>query len=297
MKIILFIFGILLAWVFGYSTEPKLRAALTRMPQPKAAAAKSDEAAATIDLASLTPNQLPEKIALTRKIQSSQQSSGLALSLGAGSEMKLLRLQGENAIVQPEGTTYQILVPVEHTDLVKRILSKPLPTPVQPEPAPEPAPAPETAPEPETAPAPETTAPPETTTASEPAPAPEPAPTPTPEPAPTPEPPPAPEPTPAPAPEPAPAPPADAPPASPTNVVVIMQESIRDKQIKEFNFGQVLTWNAGQNETVEGQAFQTGLVSYKAETIFGVKTIQAKALIQNGKVVRWIWPKSGMEIK
>jgi hypothetical protein len=80
-------------------------------------------------------------------------------------------------------------------------------------------------------------------------------------------------------------------------VVVIMQESIRDKQIKEFNFGQVLTWTAGPNETVEGQAFQTGLVSYKAETIFGVKTIQAKALIQNGKVVRWIWPKSGMEIK
>jgi hypothetical protein len=76
-----------------------------------------------------------------------------------------------------------------------------------------------------------------------------------------------------------------------------MQESIRDGQIKEFKFEQVLGWKAGENETVDGQTFQTGLVSYKAETIFGVKTIQAKALIQKGKVVRWIWPKSGMEIK
>ena len=76
-----------------------------------------------------------------------------------------------------------------------------------------------------------------------------------------------------------------------------MQESIRDGQIKEFKFEQVLGWKAGEKETVDGQTFQTGLVSYKAETIFGVKTIQAKALIQNGKVLRWIWPKSGMEIK
>jgi hypothetical protein len=80
-------------------------------------------------------------------------------------------------------------------------------------------------------------------------------------------------------------------------VVVIMQESIRDGQIKEFKFEQVLGWKAGEDETVDGEPFQTGLVSYKAETIFGVKTIQAKALIQNGKVARWIWPKSGMEIK
>lgn len=76
-----------------------------------------------------------------------------------------------------------------------------------------------------------------------------------------------------------------------------MQESIRDGQIKEFRFEQVLNWKAGEKETVDGQDFQTGLISYKAETIFGVKTIQAKALIQNGKVLRWIWPKSGMEIK
>jgi hypothetical protein len=76
-----------------------------------------------------------------------------------------------------------------------------------------------------------------------------------------------------------------------------MQQSIKNGQVKEFTFDQVLEWKAGPNETVDGDSFQTGLVSYKAETIFGVKTIQAKALIKNGKALRWIWPKSGMEIK
>ena len=76
-----------------------------------------------------------------------------------------------------------------------------------------------------------------------------------------------------------------------------MQDSIQAAQIKEFTFDQVLDWTAGPDETVDGETYQTGVASYKAETIFGVKTIQAKALIKGGKVQRWIWPKSGMEIK
>jgi hypothetical protein len=76
-----------------------------------------------------------------------------------------------------------------------------------------------------------------------------------------------------------------------------MQDSVRTGQIKEFTFDQVLTWKAEADETIDGETYQTGLASYKAETIFGVKTIQAKALIKNAKVQRWIWPKSGMEIK
>lgn len=80
-------------------------------------------------------------------------------------------------------------------------------------------------------------------------------------------------------------------------MVKVMQESIRGAQVKEFTFDQVLGWEAGGDETVDGEIFKTGTVSYKAETIFGVKTIQAKALIKDGKVQRWIWPKSGMEIK
>ena len=76
-----------------------------------------------------------------------------------------------------------------------------------------------------------------------------------------------------------------------------MKQHIRSGAIKEFTFEQVLGWKAEADETINGETYQTGLVRYKADTIFGVKTIEAKALIQNGKVVRWVWPKSGMEIK
>lgn len=81
-------------------------------------------------------------------------------------------------------------------------------------------------------------------------------------------------------------------------IVAAMQASIKARQIKEFGFDQVLDWQGtDQTETLLGKEVQVGLASYKAETVFGVKTIQAKALIFNGRVVRWIWPKSGIEIK
>ena len=77
-----------------------------------------------------------------------------------------------------------------------------------------------------------------------------------------------------------------------------MQASIKGGEIKEFSFDQVLEWQATDGpEKFDGETYQTGIAAYKAETVFGVKTIQAKALIKDGKVVRWLWPKSGMEIK
>lgn len=95
--------------------------------------------------------------------------------------------------------------------------------------------------------------------------------------------------------------PAEAPPTSAAaasgDPVEAMQASIRAGKIKEFTFEQVLKWEPAADETVEGKTYKIGLASYKAETIFGEKTIQAKALIKDGIVQKWIWPKSGMEIK
>ncbi len=76
-----------------------------------------------------------------------------------------------------------------------------------------------------------------------------------------------------------------------------MQASIRSGSIKEFTFAQVVKWELADDEVVGGESFQIGLVSYKAETVFGEKTILAKALIKEGIVRKWIYPKSGMEIK
>jgi hypothetical protein len=81
------------------------------------------------------------------------------------------------------------------------------------------------------------------------------------------------------------------------DVVAIMKSSIAAREIQEFSADQVLEWTAGQPETVDGASYETGNLTYQSETVFGTKNIQAKALIQSGKVVRWVWPKSGMEIK
>lgn len=119
------------------------------------------------------------------------------------------------------------------------------------------------------------------------------------------------EPTPEPAPT-EPTPPAEPKPAEPTapepavvtdtsapagDVVKAMQASLKAAQIKEFTFEQVIGWKDAGSETIGGQAYQTGLAAYKVETIFGPSNLQAKALIQNGKVVKWVFAKSGLEMK
>lgn len=86
-------------------------------------------------------------------------------------------------------------------------------------------------------------------------------------------------------------------PAGEEGIVAAMQQSLKDGEISEFTFDQVVEWTAGEPEERDGETYDTGKAAYKAETIFGVKTIQAQALIKDGKVVKWIWPNSGMEIK
>jgi hypothetical protein len=280
MKQFLKFIGIIAAGVFGYIYEPKLRPQLTGVETPAAVAkdavidetvvAETPPSAPLLDLASLAPSQLPERVLLNAEVKVADSASGVVMTIDAGNRVKLVRVDGENAVVSPGDGPFLGRIPVSDTDLRQQLAANPPgPATATPEPPVTPAPAPE----------------PEVAVAEvpvEPAPMPEP----TPEPAPAPEP----EPTPAPEPAPAPA-------VAGGDPVKAMQDSVRTAQIKEFTFDQVLTWEAGPEEAVDGETYQTGLASYKAETIFGVKTIQAKALIKDGKVQRWIWPKSGMEIK
>jgi hypothetical protein len=99
-----------------------------------------------------------------------------------------------------------------------------------------------------------------------------------------------------PEPEPPP-PPAPEPPKPEVNIAQIMGQHIREGGIKEFTLAQVNGWRAEPDEVIDGETYQVGIVTYTADTIFGKKTLDAKALIQNGRVVKWVWPKSGMEIK
>jgi len=55
--------------------------------------------------------------------------------------------------------------------------------------------------------------------------------------------------------------------------------------LKEVGFAQVTDWKAGEDEQIDGASYQTGIASYKADTIFGKKEVQAKALIRSSRAV------------
>ncbi|MCX6878875.1 MAG: hypothetical protein NTW21_34450 [Verrucomicrobia bacterium] len=250
---------------------------VTTPHQPPPSATSPATTPAAIDLAKLTPAQLPAQVTLKIATEVAD-ASGLKLKVDAGNRLKLVRLEGDQVVVSPGTSPFEGRVPVSGTDLMEQLAANPPPpnaTTTDPTPTPAPEPATPT-------PAPEPTAPtgqPDPFSSGG-----------TRDPVAV---------TPPPVPEPVmPEPPASAPASGVTgDSVEVMKAHIRSGGIKEFTFQQVLGWKAEADEVINGETYQTGLVRYKAETIFGVKTIEAKALIQNGKVVRWVWPKSGMEIK
>lgn len=272
MKQFLVLLSMAGAGVLGYLAEPSLRFQLTGVaPGAKGSQAvrKLPDGSSQINLASLTPEQLPLLVLLKTDVKVVDATSGITMLIQAGNRVKLISIDGSAALISPGEASARGTVSVFDTDLMEQLIANP---PAPPAPAvPTATPTGGESEEPKTAPAPP--------------PMPEPAPIPTSAPDGTPSEPSA-EPTAAPAAE-----------TGVANVVPLMQASIQGKQITEFTFDQVLEWVAGPDEVVDGETYQTGIASYKAETIFGVKTIQAKALIKGGKVQRWIWPKSGMDIK
>ncbi|MDA7880686.1 hypothetical protein N9A94_00090 [Akkermansiaceae bacterium] len=80
-------------------------------------------------------------------------------------------------------------------------------------------------------------------------------------------------------------------------IVALMKKFIAAGTLKEFKADQVVTWKAGEDESIDGVTYQIGLVTYKAQTIFGEKPVNAKALIKGGNIDRWVFAKSGMEMR
>jgi hypothetical protein len=106
-----------------------------------------------------------------------------------------------------------------------------------------------------------------------------------PDPAPTP-------PTPDPDPDPAPAAKLDE-----AAIVSLLKKDVEAGKVTEFKANQVTEWQAGEAMEFDGQNYQTGLVTFKAETILGVQEHQAIALIEDGKVYKWMWAKTKLEMR
>ena len=272
MKSLSNLLGIVAAGALGFYAEPSLRHQLTgaqpqaakgpqaRQPAPPAAAAVPQ-----IDPATLSPEQLPQQVLLFSDVRVTDAASGVTMKIEAGNTVKLLRIEGQNAVVNPGNGSSEGAIPIANTDLAQQLAANPTVTkppatnpPVTKPPVTQTLPTvPSKLPEP---------AMPDPTPTAEPGPGSTGGPT-----------------------------PAAAPAAE--NVVAAMQASIRAGQIKEFKFDQVQEWTEQPAETIDGEDYQIGVASYKADTMFGVRTILAKALIKQGQVQRWVYLKSGMELK
>jgi len=80
-------------------------------------------------------------------------------------------------------------------------------------------------------------------------------------------------------------------------IIALLKSELEAGKVTEFKADQVTAWEAGDEMEFDGQTYQTGLVSFQAETIIGLQQNKALALIDNGEVVKWLWAKTKLEMR
>jgi hypothetical protein len=278
MKYIIWAVAIILCFFLGRVMYSPLGPALLAQPTNLGAANErptvvfgsgSSELRITIDLTSVSDREMPTTVELKKRALVAASDGSGETPLESGTTVTVRKRNGLNLEISAGGPLTG-LVRIEDTDFTERVVEyrarRHFGTALAGTPSPAPAP-PSPTPTPTLSPSP---TPPLPAVVSNPTP------TPTP-------------PEPAPAPEPA--------ALNEEQIVAAMKASVSGGAIKEFTAEQVQAWKIGDEEVVDGETYQTGLAAYKAETIFGPKTVQAKALIKGGKVVKWIYAKTGMEIR
>ncbi|MBX3743161.1 MAG: hypothetical protein KF712_19405 [Akkermansiaceae bacterium] len=286
------------AGVFGYFAEPSLRLELTGLsptapPPPQQPGNQEEVYLSRVDPRVYAPEQLPKEVTLKKEAELTDSSSGLKIPVPTGTKLKLLRLGEGTLIVGTGSPNIEGEVEVQNTDVREQLIGV---APVAPSPVAaqgqtmdgQPAEGQPAAPQDGMAKNdPATTMGGSTPDSGETAQnggAMNDAPTDGANPA---------------------LKPGDAP-AEPAGefasmaadeIVQTMQDSLKGSTIKDIKFDQVSEWAGGEPEEVDGKKFNTGTISYKAQTILGLKSRKAKAYIVGGKVVRWVNPTSGTEIQ
>jgi len=82
-----------------------------------------------------------------------------------------------------------------------------------------------------------------------------------------------------------------------SGIINAMKESLNSNPLAEFTADGVKKWESGEDETVDGIDYQVGLATYLKDTILGDQPAQAKALIRNGEVSKWVFANTGAEIE
>jgi hypothetical protein len=277
MKYAQFAAVVFVLYFLGYILGPTITHALVDVKKDVSglvAVVKYKSANYTINLDEVRDNELPKTVKIENATEIPTLSGEGQVRLRKGDVVTLLNRKDDVLIVEKPDSNGKGEISPKDTDLfqqlAKQIYEKEaggavaVTTPPAPVPAPVPAPNPI------------------------PVAGVDPTPTPTPEPMPVVEP--EPEPTPTPA-------PVGGAKLSDDEIIALMKESIAGGAVKEFTSDQVKGWKPNGDETIDGTEYQTGLAAYEAATIFGVRPVQAKALIKDGKIERWVYAKSGMEIQ
>ncbi len=89
----------------------------------------------------------------------------------------------------------------------------------------------------------------------------------------------------------------EAPKVNADGTVPVMIASIQAGDVKEIELDKIHYWKWIGEETIGGEDYWTGAVGYLANTIFGEINAEGKALIRDGKVVKWIYSGSEEEIR
>jgi hypothetical protein len=80
-------------------------------------------------------------------------------------------------------------------------------------------------------------------------------------------------------------------------VINILKASVQARDVNEFEINDVISWKQADDELIGSDTFQVGMVTYKADTIFDEQQLEAKAIIKDGKVVKWLWPTTNTQMR
>lgn len=81
-----------------------------------------------------------------------------------------------------------------------------------------------------------------------------------------------------------------------SDLLAVVKGSVKNKDISEFTSEAVTEWTIGENETIFEKEYQVGLVTFQKKTFLGDQPVSAKALVRNGKLEKWVYVETGVEI-
>jgi serine/threonine protein kinase len=81
------------------------------------------------------------------------------------------------------------------------------------------------------------------------------------------------------------------------SIVDLLKSDVQAGKVTEFKANQVTAWKAGEKMQFNGDTYKTGRVTFKTETILGVQEHEAIALIEDGKIYKWVWAKTKLEMR